>query len=77
MESYKILAENECTTLEGVDDAEEFQAVKAAFDTIGIDDESQLQVRCPCFIRATKACQPLEKGWLCLLPPAVFSMSGL
>lgn len=27
-----------------MDDAEEFKAVKAAFDTIGMDEESQMQV---------------------------------
>lgn len=42
--SYKILSQSECTTLDGVDDAEEFRGVKAAFDTIGMDEESQVQV---------------------------------
>lgn len=42
--SYKILSQSECTTLEGVDDADEFRGVKAAFDTIGMDEESQMQV---------------------------------
>lgn len=42
--SYKILSQSDCTTLDGVDDAEEFRGVKAAFDTIGMDDESQMQV---------------------------------
>lgn len=42
--SYKILSQSGCTTLEGVDDAKEFRDVKAAFDTIGMDGESQAQV---------------------------------
>lgn len=42
--SYKILSQSGCTTLDGVDDAEEFRGVKAAFDTIGMDGESQGQV---------------------------------
>eukprot|EP00752_Nemacystus_decipiens_P009414 g8417.t1 len=42
--SYKILAQSNCTALDGVDDAEEFRGVKAAFDTIGMDEESQTQV---------------------------------
>ena len=44
VDSYKILAQSDCTTLDGVDDAEEFRGVKAAFDTIGMDEESQTQV---------------------------------
>lgn len=44
VDSYKILAQSDCTTLDGVDDAEEFSGVKAAFDTIGMDEESQMQV---------------------------------
>eukprot|EP00752_Nemacystus_decipiens_P008749 g7810.t1 len=42
--SYKILSRSECTIVDGVDDAEEFMGVKAAFDTIGIDEDSQMQV---------------------------------
>ncbi|CAM9539979.1 unnamed protein product, partial [Ectocarpus fasciculatus] len=44
VESYKILSQSDCTTLDDVDDAAEFRTVKGAFDTIGIDGESQLQV---------------------------------
>ena len=44
VDSYKILSQSDCTTLDGVDDAEEFRGVKAAFDTIGMDEESQMQV---------------------------------
>lgn len=44
MDTYKILSQSECTTLDGVDDAEEFSTVKAAFDTIGMEAESQTQV---------------------------------
>lgn len=47
MSSYKILSQGDCITLDGVDDAQELRTVKAAFDTIGIDDEAQLQVRAP------------------------------
>eukprot|EP00903_Cladosiphon_okamuranus_P006316 g6191.t2 len=42
--SYKILSQSGCTTLDGVDDAEEFRRVKAAFDTVGMDKESQMQI---------------------------------
>lgn len=45
VDTYKILSQSECTTLDGVDDAEEFSTVKAAFDTIGMESESQTQVR--------------------------------
>ncbi|CAN0523140.1 unnamed protein product, partial [Scytosiphon promiscuus] len=44
VESFKILAQSECTTLEDVDDAVQFQGVKADFDTIGMDEEPQKQV---------------------------------
>lgn len=44
MESFKILCHGGCTTLDGVDDAVQFQGVKAAFDTIGMDKEAQMQV---------------------------------
>lgn len=46
VESFKILAQGECTTLQDVDDAVQFQGVKAAFDTIGMEEESQKQVPC-------------------------------
>ncbi|CAM9932796.1 unnamed protein product [Scytosiphon promiscuus] len=36
-DEFKILSQSECTTLDDVDDAEEFRTVKAAFDTIGMD----------------------------------------
>ncbi|CAN0528106.1 unnamed protein product, partial [Ectocarpus sp. 12 AP-2014] len=42
--SYKILSQSNCTTLDDVDDAAEFRTVKGAFDTIGMGEESQLQV---------------------------------
>ncbi|CAM9467577.1 unnamed protein product, partial [Ectocarpus fasciculatus] len=42
--SYKILSRGDCITLDGVDDAKEFKGVRAAFDTIGMGEESQLQV---------------------------------
>lgn len=42
--SYKILSRGDCTTLDGVNDANEFRGVRAAFDTIGMSEESQLQV---------------------------------
>lgn len=42
--SYKILSQSNCTALDGVDDAEEFRRVQAALDTIGVDEESQMQV---------------------------------
>lgn len=45
MDSYKILSQGDCITLDGVDDAEELRTVKAAFDTIGMEEEAQMQVR--------------------------------
>lgn len=45
VEDYKILSQSDCTTLEDVDDADQFQGVKAAFDTIGMEEETQMQVR--------------------------------
>ncbi|CAN0342915.1 unnamed protein product, partial [Ectocarpus sp. 12 AP-2014] len=44
VESYKILAQSECVTLDCMDDTEEFATVKSAFDTIGMSPESQAQV---------------------------------
>ncbi|CAN0100971.1 unnamed protein product [Scytosiphon promiscuus] len=44
VDSYKVLSQSNCTTLDGVDDAEDFKAVKAALDTIGMDKEYQVQV---------------------------------
>lgn len=44
VDSYKILSQSDCTTLDGVDDAEEFRGVGAALDTIGMEKESQMQV---------------------------------
>lgn len=44
VDSYKILSQSDCATLDGVDDAEQFRAVKDAFDTIGMDEETQKQV---------------------------------
>ncbi|CAN0460328.1 unnamed protein product, partial [Hapterophycus canaliculatus] len=43
-DAFKILSQSDCVTLDGVDDAEEFGTVKAAFDTIGMDAASQAQV---------------------------------
>ncbi|CAM9101018.1 unnamed protein product, partial [Hapterophycus canaliculatus] len=42
--TYKILSQGGCTALDGVDDAEELRTVKAAFDTIGMEEEAQMQV---------------------------------
>lgn len=44
-ESYKILSQSGCITLDGVDDVEQFQAVQKAFDTIGMNKDMQMQVR--------------------------------
>lgn len=44
-ESYKIISQSDCLTLDGVDDAAQFEGVKAAFDTIGMGADSQFQVR--------------------------------
>lgn len=44
-ESYQILGQNGCITLDGVDDVKQFQAVQKAFDTIGMDKDMQMQVR--------------------------------
>lgn len=43
--SYKILSQSDCLTLDGVDDATQFKGVEAAFDTIGMEADSQMQVR--------------------------------
>lgn len=45
--SYKILSQGGCTSLDGVDDAEGLRMVKAAFDTIGMEEKTQTQVRAP------------------------------
>lgn len=44
-ETYKILSQNGCTTLDGVDDVKQFQEVQKAFDTIGMAKDVQMQVR--------------------------------
>ncbi|CAM9166452.1 unnamed protein product [Ascophyllum nodosum] len=44
VDSYRILTSSGCTTLEGVDDAVQFLGVKDAFDTIGLDDATQMEV---------------------------------
>lgn len=46
-ETYKILGQNGCITLDGVDDAKEFQDVQKAFDTIGMGKDTQMEV-CGC-----------------------------
>lgn len=43
-ETYRILGQNGCITLDGVDDAEQFRGVQKAFDTVGMDAEMQMQV---------------------------------
>lgn len=44
-ETYKILGQGGCITLDGVDDAKQFKGVQRAFDTIGMDKDSQMEVR--------------------------------
>ena len=44
-ETYHILSHNGCIKLDGVDDVEQFKAVQRAFDTIGMDAATQMQVR--------------------------------
>ncbi|CAM9169756.1 unnamed protein product [Laminaria digitata] len=44
VESFKIICHGGCTTLDGVDDAVQFQGVKAAFDTIGMSAGTQMEV---------------------------------
>lgn len=44
-EDYRILSGSDCITLEGVDDATQFEAVQAACRTIGMKEDTQLQVR--------------------------------
>lgn len=44
-ETYKILGRGGCITLDGVDDAKQFQGVQKAFDTVGMDKDTQMQVR--------------------------------
>eukprot|EP00903_Cladosiphon_okamuranus_P011080 g10459.t1 len=43
-ETYKILGQGGCITLDGVDDAKQFQGVQKAFDTIGMGKDTQMQV---------------------------------
>ncbi|CAM9285240.1 unnamed protein product, partial [Hapterophycus canaliculatus] len=43
-ETYKILSQNGCITLDGVDDVQQFQGVQKAFDTIGMGKDVQMQV---------------------------------
>lgn len=44
-EDYKILAQSNCTVLDGVDDAAHFRGVQKALDTIEIDRDQQMQAR--------------------------------
>lgn len=44
-ETYKILGQGGCVTLDGVDDAKQFRGVRKAFDTIGMGKDTQMQVR--------------------------------
>eukprot|EP00752_Nemacystus_decipiens_P009298 g8309.t1 len=44
VETYRILSTSGCTELEGVDDAAQFEGVRAACGTIGLDDGTQMQV---------------------------------
>eukprot|EP00752_Nemacystus_decipiens_P009380 g8383.t1 len=43
-ETYKILGQGGCITLDGVDDAKQFEGVQKAFDTIGMGKDTQMQV---------------------------------
>lgn len=47
VEAYRILSASGCTELEGVDDAAQFEGVRAACGTIGLDEDAQMQVRLP------------------------------
>ena len=48
-EAYHVLSDSGCMTLEGVDDAAQFQEVRKACGTIGMDEATQNQVReCRC-----------------------------
>lgn len=53
-ETYQILSQNGCITLDGVDDVEQFKGVQRAFDTVGMDAQMQMQV---------KEKRTLEKNW--------------
>ena len=55
-EAYRVLSDSGCTTLEGVDDAAQFLEVRKACGTIGMDKETQNQVRrvLPCFCQKGK-----------------------
>lgn len=44
VETYRILSQSGCTTLDGVDDAAQFRGVQNAFDTIGMEAQAQMQV---------------------------------
>lgn len=41
MDQYGFLSKGNCTTIEGVDDVEEFATVKKAMDSIGVTSQEQ------------------------------------
>ncbi|CAM9603433.1 unnamed protein product, partial [Sphacelaria rigidula] len=43
-ETFKVLSQSGCMVLDGVDDAAQFRGVQKAFDTIGMDQSTQMQV---------------------------------
>lgn len=43
-EAYRILSASGCTELEGVNDVAQFKEVRKAFDVIGMDSDTQMQV---------------------------------
>ncbi|CAM9971674.1 unnamed protein product [Pylaiella littoralis] len=44
LETYRVLSDSGCTELEGVDDAVQFEGVRTACGTIGLDEGTQMQV---------------------------------
>lgn len=44
VEAYRVLSASGCTELDGVDDAAQFEGVRAACGTIGLDEGMQMQV---------------------------------
>lgn len=64
-ESYRILGQNGCITLDGVDDVKEFQTVQKAFDTIGMNKDTQMQVNegSDHFLRDTSTAMPGTASW--------------
>lgn len=64
VDSYGILSNSGCTSVDGMDDAARFERVKSAFDTIGMDAETQTQVGLGLGLRSwTRLKMRARPGW--------------